>query len=330
MIRMRRRTLLGAGSALALGAPGVQGQEGWRPSQPVRVVVPAAAGGTTDIMGRLLAAHLQSRWGQPATVDNRSGGGGTVGTVEVARARADGHTILLGNIGPQAIAYTLFRNLPYGPADLVPVSSMIRGPNVLVVHPSLPVRTVTEFVEHLRRNPGRLSYGTAGLGQSPHLSGMLFHQLTGTPGTAAHFRGAAPAMVSLVAGDVQYMFDNLTTAVEQVRGGRVRALAVTSAGRSPQLPDVPALHETLPELAGYDVSTWFGVFYPAGVPDRVVQALNAEIRLLLEQPETRERFATMGGMTDYGTPAAFAAFVRSETDRWGGVLRREGLQIDVG
>lgn len=330
---MHRRGLLGAGAALAATAALVQrarAQDAWRPSQPVRIIVPAAPGGTTDIMGRVLAGHLQSRWGLNVVVDNRSGGGGTVGTAEATRAKPDGHTILLGNIGPQAIAYTLFRNLTYKQADLQPVSNMIRGPNVLVVHPSLPVRTVPEFVAYLRQNSGKMSYGTAGLGQSPHVSGMLFHQLMNIPGNAVHFRGASPAMVSLMAGDVQYMFDNLTTAVEQVRAGRVRALAVTSADRNSQLPELPALREVVPELATYDVNTWFGAFYPAGVPQPAVQALNAEMKLLLDNPETQKRFVTMGGVADYSDVAAYGTFVQSEVDKWGAVLRKEGLQVDVG
>jgi tripartite-type tricarboxylate transporter receptor subunit TctC len=207
---------------------------------------------------------------------------------------------------------------------------MIRGPNVLVVHPSVPVNSVPEFVAHLRRNAGRLSYGTPGVGQSPHLSAVWFHQLTTTQGTAVHYRGAAPAMVALVGGEIQFMFDNLTTAVEQVRAGKVRALAVTSAERSPQLPELPALRETMPELAQYDVSTWFGAFHPAGVPMPAVLAVNAEIRNLLEQPVTQRRFAEMGGVADYGTPERYADFIRAETEKWRNVIRREGLEIDVG
>ncbi|HZF76983.1 MAG TPA: tripartite tricarboxylate transporter substrate binding protein [Acetobacteraceae bacterium] len=329
MPRIHRRALLGA--AGALGLPGLlRAQEGWRPSGTLRVVVPAAPGGTTDIMGRLLAAHLQSRWGVNAVTENRSGGGGTIGTLEVVRARPDGQSILLGNIGPQAIAYSLFNNLQYRPEDLLPISNMIRGPNVLVVHPSVPAQSVPELVRHLKDRAGRLSYGTPGVGQSPHLSAVWFHQLTGTQGTAVHYRGAAPAMVALVGGEIQFMFDNLTTAVEQVRAGTVRALAVTSAERSPQLPDLPALRETMPELAQYDVSTWFGAFHPAGVPEGALRAVNGEMRVLLEQPATQRRFAEMGGVADYGTPERFAAFVRDETAKWREVIQREGLRLEVG
>jgi len=327
----RRNLILGTGAALALGSPRrAASQQGWRPGQGLRVIVPAAAGGTTDIMGRVLAAHLQERWGQPVVVENKSGAGGTLGTAEAARAKPDGLTILIGNIGPQAIAYSLFRNLTYRSDQLIPVSNMIRGPNVLVVHPSLPVRTAAEFLQYLKQNEGKLSYGTPGLGQSPHLSAVWYHQLTGTRATAVHYRGAGPAMVALMGGDIEFMFDNLTTAVEQVRAGRVRALGVTSAERNPQLPDLPAMRETAPELANYDVNTWFGAFYPAGTPQAAVDALNSEIKLLLEQPATKRRFEEMGGVPSYGTPADYARFVGAETEKWGAVLRKEGLQLDAG
>jgi tripartite-type tricarboxylate transporter receptor subunit TctC len=329
MADMSRRMIIGA-LAAAQAAPTARAQGRWRPSETVSIVVPAAPGGTTDIMGRLLASHLQSSWGQNAVVENKSGAGGTIGTMEVVRARADGHTMLMGNIGPQSIAYSLFRNLPYGPGDLVPVSNMIRGPNVLVLHPSVPAGSVPEFVRYLKQDPGKLSYGTPGIGQSPHLSGVWFHQLTETQGVPVHYRGAAPAMVALVGGEIQYMFDNLTSAIEQVRAGRVKALAVTSADRNPQLPELPALRETMPGLADYDVSTWFGVFYPAGIPEPAVRALNAELKVLLDRTETRQRFAEMGGVPAHGTPEQFAAFVQAEIGKWRGVIRTEGLQLEIG
>ncbi|WP_328805669.1 Bug family tripartite tricarboxylate transporter substrate binding protein [Sabulicella rubraurantiaca] len=320
-----------AALALPMAIPTLaRAQAGWRPSQQMRIIVPAAPGGTTDIMARLLAAHLQQRWGGTAVAENRSGGGGTIGTMEVVRAPADGHTLLSGNIGPQAIGYSLFRNLQYRPESLMPVGNMIRGPNVLVVHPSVPARTVPEFVAHLRANPGKLSYGSPGVGQSPHLSGVWFHQLTGTEGTHVPFRGAGPAAVELVAGNIQYMFDNLTTGIQQVRAGRVRALGVTSAERNPQLPDVPAIRETMPELSPYEVNTWFGMFAPANTPAPAIQAINAEINALLAMPETQARFAQMGGVPMPGTLDDFGAFVQAEIEKWSAVIRREGLQMDVG
>lgn len=326
-----RRTLLRATGALALAglAKPALAQAGWKPPGPTRIIVPAAPGGTTDIMGRILASHIYGRHGISVVADNRSGGGGTIGTMEVVRANPDGTTILSGNIGPQAIAYSLFRNLQYTPDSLIPVSNMIIGPNVLVVHPSVPAKTVPEFVAWLKANPGKMSYGSPGVGQSPHLSGLWFSQLTGTDSIHVPYRGAGPAMVELMGGNIQFMFDNLTTAIQQIRAGKVRALGVTSADRNNQLPDLPALRETMPALAAYDVSTWFGMFLPARTPRPVVMGLNEEIKSLVLQPETASRFAEMGGVPAYGTPEEYAAFVKAETAKWATVIKTAGLQLDA-
>ena len=321
-----RRTVLSLPAllpALALA------QAEWRPAGLMRIVVPAAPGGTTDIMARMLAQHLQQKFGVNVVADNRSGGGGTIGTMEVVRSAPDGLTLLSGNIGPQAIAYSLFRNLGYRPDSLAPVGNMIRGPNALLLHPSVPARTVPEFVAHLKANPGRLAYGSSGVGQSPHLSGVWFTQLTGTEATHVPFRGAGPLMLDLIAGNIQFSFDNLTTSVQQIRAGQVRALAVTSADRSASLPELPALRETMPELAQYDVSTWFGMFANGQTPQPALAALNREINALLNTDETKSRFAQMGGVPMPGSPDDFARFVTGETEKWRGVIRREGLQIDI-
>ena len=322
-----RRLLLAAPALLTLRPARAQA---WRPTQQVRVVVPAAPGGTTDIVGRMLANHLGPRWGQPVVVENRSGGGGTIGVNEIARARPDGHHILSGNIGPNSTAYALFRNLPYRPESLIPVSNVITGPNVLVVHPSVPANNVTELVAYLRANPGKLPCGNPGVGQSPHLSAALFAQLTGTEIVHVPFRGAAPAMIELLTGNISMMFDNLTTAMPHIQAGKVRALAVTSAARNPQLPDVPSLRETHMALASYDVSTWFGIFLPAGTPDAIVAELNAQIRALVELPDTQARFAQMGGFPAWTPPEAFKAFVAAEIEKWTAVIKRENLQLDIG
>ena len=319
-----------AALAAPLFVPGLAAaQAEWRPTGPMRIIAPAAPGGTTDIMARILAAHLQQRFGVNVVADNRSGGGGTIGTLDLLRSAADGTTLLSGNIGPQSIAYSLFRNMGYRPESLATVGNMIRGPNALLLHPSVPARTVPEFVAHLKANPGRLAYGSSGVGQSPHLSGVWFTQLTGTEATHVPFRGAGPLMMDLVAGNIQFSFDNLTTSVQQIRGGQVRALAVTSADRNSQLPDLPPLRETMPELAAYEVNTWFGMFAHAGTPPAAIAVLNREINTLLNLPETRARFEAMGGVPMPGTPADFAAFVQAEIVKWRGVIQREGLQMDV-
>ncbi|CAH0215878.1 tripartite tricarboxylate transporter substrate binding protein [Roseomonas sp. CECT 9278] len=325
MTRLTRRAAI----ALPLAIPATAFAQDWRPGQQARIVVPAAPGGTTDVMARLIAAFLQTRWGSPVVVENRSGGGGTIGTMEVVRAAADGRHMLMGNIGPQAIGYSLFRNLQYRPDSLVPVANVIRGPNVLVLHPSVPARTVPEFVAWLKAQGNRASYGTSGMGQSPHVSGVWFNQLAGTQAEAVHFRGAGPLLIDLLAGNVQFAFDNLTSSIDHIRGGRLRGLGVTSADRSPQLPDLPAIRETMPELASYDVSTWFGLFMPAAAPADAVRTVNAEIQAMLGAPDTQARFAQMGGVPAPGSPQDFAAFVRAETAKWAEVIRREGLQMDA-
>ena len=322
----RRLTLALAGAGLAAPA---RASTAWRPSRPMRIVVPAPPGGITDIGGRIVAAQLQAAWGQPVVVENRSGGGGVTGTVEFLRAAADGHTLLVGNIGPQAIAYTLFRGLPYEPSAFAPVSGLIRGPNVLVVHPSVPATNVAEFIALLRRRPRELNYASSGIGQSPHLSGVWFLQLAQAEATHVPFRGSAPALVELLAGNVQFMFENLIAASQHVQAGRLRALAVTSAERSPRLPDVPALRETAPEMAAYDVSTWVGLFAHGAAPPEAVAAINAEVRSVLATAETEARFAQTGSIPHITTPEQFSDFVTREVTKWRDVIRREGLVMEL-
>ncbi len=326
----RRATLaLPLAAVPLLNRPGLA-QAGWRPTQQMRIIVPAAPGGTADISARLLAPWLQSHFGQTCVVENRSGAGGTIGTMEVVRAAPDGHTMLLGNIGPQSIAYSLFRGLQYRPDSLLAVSGTVRGPNVLVVHPSVPANTVPELVAYLKQNPGRISYGSPGVGQSPHLTGVWFNQATGTEAIHVPFRGAGPAAIELVAGNIQYMWDNLTSGIQQIRAGRVRALAVSSADRNPQLPDVPAARETMPELAQFDVNTWFGIFLPAATPRPVAEAINQAMRAWHETDEVKARWREMGGVSLYGSIEQFTAFVRNEIEKWGTVIRKEGLQMEIG
>ncbi|WP_246514105.1 Bug family tripartite tricarboxylate transporter substrate binding protein [Neoroseomonas soli] len=328
MNTISRRAALAAPLATVLPMRSASAQT-WRPSGPMRILVNAAPGGTTDIMARILAGHLQQRWGTTVVVENKGGGGGTIATAEIARAAPDMLNLLSTNIGPSSIAYSLFRNLPYRPESFQPVSNMIRGPNVLVVHPSVPANSVADLVGLLRRDPGKLTYGTAGVGQSPHLSAAWFLQLVNAQAVPSHYRGSAPAMLDLLGGNIQFMFDNLSTAMPHVRSGRVRALAVTSAERNPALPDLPAMRETMPELAEYEVNTWFGIMAPAGVPADALRTVNLEIKALLEMPATIARFAEMGGVPAYGTPDQFAAFIRGEIEKWGAVVRREGVQLDV-
>lgn len=327
MASLTRRAAL---AAPLITVPGLARAQTWRPPGQARIIVPAAAGGTTDIMARLLAQFLQARWGTPVVVENRTGAGGTIGSLEMVRSRPDGTTLMLGNIGPQAIAYSLFRNMPYRPEQILPIAGTIAGPNVLVVNKDVPVRTVAELAALLRARPGQIPYASTGVGQSTHLSPVLMLQMLNAQAIHVPHRGSAPAQIDLLGGNVAFMIDNLTGIAGHIQSGAVRALAVTSKDRNSLLPDVPAMRETMPELAGYEVNTWFGLFGPAGLPAEAVNSLNAEVAALIALPETQRRFTELGGFPMRGSPEAFAAFVRSEITKWADVIRREGLAMDAG
>src|SRR5215471_4433631 len=267
-------------------------------------------------MGRLLAAHLQSAWGQPAVVENRSGGGGTIGTVEVIRSKADGHTVLIGNPGPNAIAYSIFRNLTYKPDQLQAVSNMIRIPNIVSAHPSTDIKSIGELIAALKANPDKFNYGSSGVGQSPHLTGAWFLQLTGQKMVHIPFRGAGPALQAALAGDIQILFDNLYPSLPQVQNGTLNGLCVTTPERSDLAPNLPTMRESAPELANFDVSSWFGVFLPRSVPPQVVDALNKEIKVMLERDDIKKTIASMGARADWGTPQQFSDFVQAETAKF--------------
>jgi len=330
--RLSRRAALAGTAALPAVTflpRGLRADAPWKPTQGVRIVVPAAPGGTTDILARLIATHLQQAWGQSCVVDNKSGAGGVIGSTEVVKSAPDGSTALMGNIGPQSIAYSLYRNLPYTQASLIPVSNAITAPNVLVVHPSVPAKTVPEFVAWLKAQNGKASYASSGTGQSPHLSGAWFLQLTGTKAEHVPYRGAAPALNDLIAGVTQFFFDNLTSSIEFMRAGKLRALGLTSAQPNPLVPDVLPIAGTMAELKPFDVSTWFGVFLPARTPRPIVDAFNAEMKAWLSEPKTLERISTMAGFPAYGTPEQFDAFVNAQIALWKGVIDKEGLKLDV-
>ena len=327
----RRRVLTGAAAISAAAIlPRASFGADWRPTETVRLIVPAAPGGTTDVMGRLLAAHLQKAWGQSAVVENRSGGGGTIGTSEVVRSRGDGHTILVGNPGPNAIAYSIFRNMTYKAEQLQPVSNIIRIPNIVSAHPSTGIKSIAELIAYIKANPDKLNYASSGVGQSPHLTGAWFLQLTGLKMVHVPFRGAGPALQAALGNDIQILFDNLYPSLPQIQDGKLIGLAVTTPERSALAPDIPTMRESAPELAKFDVSSWFGIFLPKSAPGPVVDALNKEIKAFLEREDTKKTIATMGARTDYGTPQQFSDFVAAETTKFAGIIKQEGLQMDAG
>ncbi len=325
----RRRVLTGAATLSAAAILPRISLADWRPTETVRLIVPAAAGGSTDVMGRLLAAHLQAAWGQSAIVENRSGAGGTIGAAEVARNKGDGHTILIGNPGPNAIAFSIYRNLTYKAEQLQAISNMIRIPNIVSAHPKTGIKSIAELIAYLKANPDKLSYGSSGTGQSPHLTGAWFLQLTGLKMTHVPFRGAGPALQAGLAGDIEILFDNLYPSLPQVQDRKLNGLCVTTPERSDLAPDLPTMRESAPELAKFDVSSWFGVFLPKGASPAIVDELNKQVKAMLERDDVRKNIAAMGARTDYGTPQQFSDFVDAETRKFASIIEKEGLQMEV-
>ena len=328
-ILSRRRVLSGAAALSAATILPRASLADWRPSETVRLIVPAAAGGSTDVMGRLLAAHLQAAWGQSAIVENRSGAGGTIGTAEVARNKGDGHTILIGNPGPNAIAFSIYRNLTYKAEQLQAVSNMIRIPNIVSAHPATGIKSIAQLIAYLKANPDKLSYGSSGTGQSPHLTGAWFLQLTGLKMTHVPFRGAGPALQAGLAGDIQILFDNLYPSLPQIQDGKLNGLCVTTADRSELAPDLPTMAESALELAKFDISSWFGVFLPKSASPAIVDALNSQVKAMLERDDIRKNIAAMGARPDWGTPQQFSDFVAVETTKFASIIEKEGLQMEV-
>jgi tripartite-type tricarboxylate transporter receptor subunit TctC len=318
-----RRRLLQALAAVAGTGPFHARAQAAYPSKPVRLIVPAAAGGATDIVGRLVAHQASLAWPQPMVVENVAGGGGVIGTQVVARAGGDGHTLLLGAIN-HTINASLVGKLPYDSVkDFTFIAHLVSIPNVLVVHPSLPVKTLAEFIQYARSND-TLVFASSGNGTSQHLSAEMFRMETGVKYQHVPYKGAAPATNDLLGGHVHLMFDNLPAAAPNIRAGKLRALAVTSAKRNPAFPDLPAISETVP---GFDVRSWFGLMGPAGLPRPVVDKLHAEMARIFAQPDVLQRIADMGAEAQVTDPAAFTAYVHQEIERWAKVVKASGATV---
>jgi tripartite-type tricarboxylate transporter receptor subunit TctC len=291
------------------------------------MIVAFPPGGGTDILGRMLAQRLGETLGQNVVVENRGGAGGNVGTEAAARAVPDGYTILMGNVAPNAINVSLYRNLPFDPvADFAPVSLVAATPNVLVVHPSTAARTVKELIALARARPGALNFASAGNGSSSHLAGELFRVLAGAEIVHVPYKGAGPAMLDVLSGQVQLYFATLPAALPHVKSGKLAAVAVTSARRSPALADLPTVAES--GVPGYEASTWYGVLAPARTPAGVIERLHGDIVKILAQPEFRERLQAQGFDLVGSSPEEFRAAIRSEIAKWGKVVRDAGIRPD--
>lgn len=317
---------LAVGLAIGLAAPAAA--QGAYPSRPVRVIVPFAAGGTTDIFARLIADKLSQSLGQQFIIDNRGGAGGNIGSDAVAKAPPDGYTLVMGTVGTHAINASLYAKMPYDPlTDFEGVAFAAGVPNLMVVNPkTVKATTVQAFIAEAKTGTKRFNMASSGNGTSIHLSGELFKQMTGVEMPHVPYRGSGPAINDLVGGQVDVMFDNLPSSIEQAKAGNLRALAVTSAQRSPALPDVPTLAES--GLPGFEASSWFALFAPKGTPAEITGKLNAEVRKALDGDDLKRRFAEIGGEIKPMSPAELMAYVRLEHAKWAQVVKTSGARLD--
>ena len=297
------------------------------PARPIRFVVAFPPGGGTDIIARSIAQKLAERIAQQVVVDNRPGAGGNIGTDIVAKSAPDGYTILMGSAGPLAINASLFAKMPFDPIkDLAPVTLAASTPNVLVVHPSLPARTVKELIALARSRPGEINFASSGHGTPAHLAGELFDSMAGVKLVHVPYKGAAPALADLLGGQVQLMFSTMPPALPHVKDGKLRALAVTSRKRSPAAPELPTIDEAA--LPGFEAITWHGVVAPAGTPAAIIARLNREIVAILHLPEVVERLSGQGAEALGSTPEEFASYIKSESVKWAKVVRESGAKAE--
>ena len=312
-------------SALAYSLPG-SAQPAQFPTRPMRIIVPFVAGGSADVLSRVLAQRLSQQYGQQIVVENRPGSGGHVGAEAAARAAPDGYTIVFGTIGIHA-AYAIYSKLGYDPArDLQPVALYADVPCVLIVHPSVPVQNVTQFIALAKKQPGRLNFGTAGSGSSTHMVGEWFKLVTSTNLTHVPYKGSAQAMQDLLGGQIELMFENLTTAIQQIKAGKVRALGVTSKARSPSMPDVVTIAEA--GVPDFEATAWFTIAAPAKVPADIIRKLNADMNAFLKAPDMQQRWIDMAVVPLGGSPADAEKFFVSEREKWNKVIKAAGIRGD--
>ena len=308
-------------------------QGAW-PNKPVRIVVPFAPGGTTDILARAVAPELSKAFGQQFIVDNRAGAGGNVGAEIVSKAPGDGYTLLMGTVGTHGINRALYPKLPYDPIkDFVPITLVAAVPNVMEMNADkakeLGISNVKDFIAYAKSHPGKLNMASSGSGTSIHLAGELFKTMTGSYMTHIPYRGSGPALLDMVAGNADVMFDNLPSSMQQIKGGKLKALAVTSSKRSPALPDVPTVEEAGgPALKGYEASSWFGLLAPAGTPPEVVSRIQQEVAKSLGTPAIKEKLEAQGAIPSGNSPADFAKLIDSEHKKWAQVVKASGAKVD--
>jgi len=305
-----------SGSALA---------QAW-PSKPIRYVVPFPPAGATDITARIIADKIAGPLGQPVVVENRPGAAGNVGSGEVAKSAPDGYTLLQCTVA-QSISATLYAKLNYDlEKDLTPVAMIALVPNVMEVNPAVRARSVAEFIALAKSKPGKINFASAGGGTSIHMSAEMFMMMTGVKMVHVPYKGSGPALADLIGGQVDVMFDNLTSSIGFIKSGKLRALAVTTATRYPELPDVPTMQEA--GVPGYEATAWFGMLAPKGTPRNVVARINAEVNKALAQPDTKEKLARQGAVASAWTPEQFGAFIHNEIAKWGKVVKASGAKVE--
>ncbi|KQW35655.1 tripartite tricarboxylate transporter substrate binding protein [Rhizobacter sp. Root404] len=329
-IDRRRLLLASAGSLLAPAA--VRAQSAW-PNKPVRIVVPFAPAGTTDILARALTPELTRAFGQTFIIDNKPGAGGNLGADAIAKSAPDGYNLLMGTVGTHAINAALYPKMPFDPVkDFVPVVLVAGVPNVLVMNPakaeSAGIHNVADLVRFAKANTGKLNMASSGNGTSIHLTGELFKSVTGTYMVHFPYRGSGPALLDLIGGTMDLMFDNLPSALPHIKSGKLKALAVTSIQRSAALPDLPTIAETGGVMKGFDASSWFGLFAPAGTPMDIVNRINQETAKSFQSPAFKERLQSQGAIPGGQPPAEFAAFIAAETKKWAQVVKVSGAKVD--
>jgi tripartite-type tricarboxylate transporter receptor subunit TctC len=328
MIRSRRNFTfaVAAAGALALSPFAVQAQAAF-PSKALTIVVPFSAGGTTDILARVVGQYMSKDLGQPVIVDNRAGAGGNIGAQMVARAAPDGYTLLMGTVGTHAINQSLYKKMPFDPIkDFAPITRVALVPNLLVANPGQPYKNVKELIAYAKANPGKVTFASSGSGTSIHLSGEMFSQMAGVEMQHIPYKGSAPALTDLLGGQTAIMFDNMPSVIGHVKAGKLRPLAVTTPQRSPALPDVPTIAEA--GVPGYSATSWFGLLAPANTPAPVIAKLNASILKALADPEVKKKMAEQGAEPHGEKPEQFAEFIRSETAKWGQTVKKSGATAD--
>jgi len=297
------------------------------PSRPIRMIVPFPAGGTADLLARQIGQTMGEALRQQVVIENRTGAGGNIGADLAAKAKPDGYTLLMGTVSTHAINPNLYPNMPYDPVkDFAPVAMVARMPNLLVLHPSVPAANVAELIALAKARPGTLAFASAGNGTTQHLAGELFKKMAGVDMIHVPYKGNAPAVTDLVGGQVQVMFDNIPVSLQQVRAGKLRALAVTGPARSPVLPQLPTVAEAA--LAGYNITSWFGLYAPSGTSPQIIERLNREANKALSSVPIRRRLTDQGIEPAGGTPGQFAEFMRAELVKWGKIVRESGARVE--